>query len=137
MAKEELTLRERLLLQKFMQAQEQQQQTPYGGDIAGKEDELAAQTLLADQLRQSGTRTAVSGGGVGGNIGRAAYGIGAAVKDYRNAGMMKDLNAARVDSYSKQEAMRQAEAARKAELVAQASRRPPPAMLPDIPEPQY
>jgi len=49
--------------------------------IGGDTDELARQVALSDQLRKQ--VTGIQGGGVGGNIGRAAYGMASGIKDYR------------------------------------------------------
>lgn len=60
------------------------------GDIGGAEDTLKQQMDLSNQLRQNVHQ--IQGGGLGGNIGRAGYGIASAVKDYKNAGKPAEIS---------------------------------------------
>ncbi len=51
------------------------------GDIGGKEDEQQRQMLQAQQLR--GSMPSIRGGGIGSQIGRAAYGVAGAMGNYK------------------------------------------------------
>lgn len=61
------------------------------GDIGGAEDVLKQQMDLSNQLREK--VTGIQRGGVGGNIGRAGYGIASAVTDYRNKNRPAEISA--------------------------------------------
>jgi hypothetical protein len=52
------------------------------GDIGGAEDTLKQQLALAGELRDK-VGTGNGAGGIGGNIGRAGYGIASAINDAR------------------------------------------------------
>jgi hypothetical protein len=60
------------------------------GDIGGGTDELKRQIALSDQLREK-VGTGAGGGGIGGNIARAGYGISSAVGDYRARQMQAEI----------------------------------------------
>lgn len=66
-----------------MPLSEEQLQAMMGmSDIGGQEDELARQMALSEQLRSASQN--IKRNDIGSNIGRAGYGIGSAISDYRN-----------------------------------------------------
>jgi len=60
------------------------------GDIGGTTDELSRQMKMAEWLRDK-VGTGAAGGGVGGNIARAGYGISSAIADYRARKLQDEL----------------------------------------------
>ena len=82
-------LRKALALKKMQPQQDamgllnqQQLQSIAGmGDIRGDSNELTRQMDISEQLRNK--VTGIQHGGIGGNIGRAGYGIASAMRDYK------------------------------------------------------
>jgi hypothetical protein len=68
------------------------------GDVSGGEDELTMQLERANAMRQS--MQAIKGGKTGGNIGRGAYGIAAAMTDYGADKKMGEVNRSRTGAYA-------------------------------------
>jgi len=68
------------------------------GDVSGQEDDLAMQLERANAMRQS--MQAIKGGKTGGNIGRGAYGVAAALTDYGADKKMGEVNKTRAGAYA-------------------------------------
>jgi hypothetical protein len=63
-------------------------------DIGGLESQLAQSSRLASDLRDK-VGTGAGGGGLGGNIARAGYGISSAMNDYRARQRQPQISAAK------------------------------------------
>ena len=64
------------------------------GDIRGDSNELERQMDVSNQLRKN--VTGIQGGGLGGNLGRAGYGIASAMRDYKGDTLAAELRKKRL-----------------------------------------
>ena len=70
-----------------------------GSDIGGLEDDQTAIRTGADQARQMASQ--IRGNDIGANLGRAGYGIGGAVRDYKGMQATPGIAAAKKSTFAK------------------------------------